>query len=197
MKKISYSKGNKKLKNIHNISLPPIKTCIKASCNQYCYAMKAYRLHPNVKKSWDINLEICNFDQNDYFDQIYKNILKFKPAYFRFHVSGDIPNQNYLDEIAILAQKTPSTNYLVYTKKYQFDYSICYGIDNLTVIFSCCTGTKKPKQKKGVKGFYWVNDGIETRIPADAIQCHGFCSDCLKCWNIDKQGTNHIFNNKH
>ena len=57
--KITITKGNKKLpKETLNFSLPPEKTCPYATsdCKKWCYAKKAYRQYPNVRKSWDENL---------------------------------------------------------------------------------------------------------------------------------------------
>ena len=32
----------------------------------------------------------------------------------------------------------------------------------------------------------WCDDGEETRIPADAIECPGNCNECRVCWYLSK-----------
>lgn len=193
---MSISSGNSKLGNIPNISLPPIKACENcAHCKSDCYALKAYRMYPSVRKSWDENLSYYNDSPLMYFVQIRAYLTDKKPSLFRWHVSGDILNQYYLNNMVSIAITFPDIKFLAFTKMFKLNYSKCP--DNLSIVFSCWVGMTKPRQKKGVAGFYWLQDGKEKRIPKKAIECFGSCENCGMCFNIAKLEVNHIWNRKH
>ena len=94
MKNVHISHGNMKIGKIFNINLPPGISCYKGvpcNCNSGCYALKAYKMYPNVKKAWDENFEIYQDNPKYYFDNIIIQ-LKSKKYFdrFRWHSSGDI-----------------------------------------------------------------------------------------------------------
>ena len=165
---------------ILNISLPPIKTCNnKIDCNKKCYALKSYKQFPAVKIAWDKNLKILKRNKDKYFYNIAKIISKKKPKYFRWHVAGDIINQNYYDNMVVIAELFPKTKFLVFTKQYLLNYK--KRTPNLNVIISAWINSE-------VINTYnlqvaWVQDGKETRIPKKAIHCPGNCDKCLVCFN--------------
>ena len=101
--KVSISKGNSKMGYIPSVSLPPIVTCAKnCTCAKKCYAAKLCRIYGTVRKAYARNLEILKNDMDNYFLQVKAAAMVNK--YFRFHVSGDIPDMNYLDRMVKLAQ---------------------------------------------------------------------------------------------
>jgi hypothetical protein len=69
---IHISKGNSKLGNIPNLSLPPVKACPNSKwCFQKelhlkCYAMKFYIMRPLVKKAWDDNYQLAQENPNQF-----------------------------------------------------------------------------------------------------------------------------------
>jgi len=73
------------MKNTANISLPPIIGCGKNSnyCKDSCYAIKFYKMYPEVKKAWDGNLKELNSDRDFYFQSIRRYLLNKRPQYFR------------------------------------------------------------------------------------------------------------------
>ena len=123
---ISISKGNSKMGFIPSVSLPPIVTCAHGcTCAKKCYAAKLCRLRPNVRNAYQKNLDILNNDMDILNNDMDNYFLQVKAAamvskYFRFHVSGDIPDMNYLDRMVKLAQELPGTTFLAFTKQYNF-----------------------------------------------------------------------------
>jgi len=190
--KICISKGNMKLGKIANISLAPILSCDKkVECSKDCYALKAYRLYPNVKKAWADNLKIYRKDPDLYFNTIDKFLSNGKTSFFRWQQAGDIYDQAYYNRMVEIAKKYKDIKFLVFTKKYHLDFST--KPDNLEIVFSAWPGRDIPKTKFKIA---WMNDGIENRIPNNAIECPGNCESCGMCWNLSKLNKD-VYFNKH
>lgn len=129
------SEGNSKLGKIPNISMTPIKACGNCkSCASKCYALKAYRQYPATKAAWDHNLDAAKNDPKTYFGDIQAYLIKSRPKYFRWHVSGDILNQEYFGHMVSIAILNPKTTFLAFTKMHSLDYSA--RPKNLIVRFS-------------------------------------------------------------
>lgn len=188
MNKISISKGNQKLGAIPSVSLPPVITCPKgAPCSKKCYAAKLCRIYPSVKKAYENNLNILQNDFNGYFEQVLKAARITK--YFRWHVSGDIPNYSYLVNMVDIAKQLPDTQFLAFTKNYDVVNSyITYGEklpDNLKIIFSEW-GTQKPNNPHNLPTAAVIFKGT---TPAENWKiCGGNCSECacrgVGCWEL-------------
>ena len=104
-----------------------------------------------------------------------------KPEYFRWHVSGDVPDQYYALNMWIIAILCPETKFLVYTK--QTHYFDGLDEDNLTMRQSMWPGWGTRDERYPA---VWMQDGTETRMPKYAIQCKGKCDQCYKCWNLTR-----------
>lgn len=134
---IHISSGNIKLGKIPNISLPPILTCEKnIPCSKEgCYALKIYKLRPIVRNAWDENYKFYINNSNEYFKKIslYIKSKRKTPERFRWHVSGDIIDNDYLDGIKEVCFENKETNFLIFTKK-KLDYNLIPN--NLTIRFS-------------------------------------------------------------
>jgi hypothetical protein len=120
--------------------------------------------------------------------------LKHGPQFFRWHVSGDIPNQAYLNSMMAMARMHTDVKFFAFTKHFQLDYRRTPS--NLTIIFSMWPGMRKPRHKKGVEGFAWMQDGTERRVPKGAVECHGTCETCGMCFDIRAAG-GHVVFHKH
>jgi hypothetical protein len=147
-KKLSISAGNKKMGAIPSVSLPPIITCPKgAPCAAKCYAAKLCRIYPTVKSAYQNNLDLLNENWGAYWEQVRAAVAVTR--FFRFHVSGDIPNAAYFKEMVITAKKYPHTEILAFTKQYEIvnNYISVFGSlpENLHVIFSEW-GKQKPEK---------------------------------------------------
>lgn len=177
---IHITTSNTKMKHTSNISLPPIISCGNNAlfCKDYCYALKFYRMYPEVKKAWDDNLKELEEDQEYYFQSIRKHLLKKQPKYFRWHVSGDIKNQEYLDQMKSIAKDYCFVNFLAFTKQYNLDYS--NKPENLSIVLSAWPGLKIPSIDMPIA---YVCFKEEKRYINTYI-CPEDCNDCRICWNL-------------
>ena len=186
---ISISKGNSKMGFIPSVSLPPIVTCAQGcTCAKKCYAAKLCRIYPSVRKAYQKNLDILKNDMDNYFTQVKAAAMVTK--YFRFHVSGDIYDMNYLDRMVKLAQELPGTTFLAFTKQYNFvNNFLTYAVipDNLKIIFSEWPGMNM-ENPYNLPVAHVIFKGQE---PADHWKiCGGNCSECacrgVGCWELKK-----------
>ena len=184
---ISISKGNTKMGFIPSVSLPPVVTCANCcTCAKKCYAAKLCRIYPGVRKAYQKNLDILKNDMDDYFLQVKAAAMLSK--YFRFHVSGDIPDMNYLDCMVKLAQDLPGTTFLAFTKQYNFINNYLQYADipsNLKIIFSAWPGMpmENPYNMPVAHVIFRGSDPA-----ADWKICGGNCSECacrgVGCWEL-------------
>lgn len=194
--KIVISSGNTKLGKIANISLPPITTCMSnAPCVDRCYAMKSYKMYPNVREAWNKNWRLAIANPVSYFNQIVDYTRKHNTPYFRMHVAGDIPNASYLKHMIDIMVKISNVNVLCFTKRYDLvnDLIKQTGYINgkgLTFVLSSWTGLELDNPY-GLP-VAWYQDGNETRIPYGSINCPGHCASCLCCWELG-YGENVVF----
>ena len=184
---VSISKGNSKMGYIPSVSLPPIVTCAQGcTCAKKCYAAKLCRIYGTVRKAYNRNLEILKNDMDNYFTQVKAAAMVNK--YFRFHVSGDIPDMNYLDKMVKLAQELPGTTFLAFTKQYTFinNYLQYAAIpDNLKIIFSEWPGMHM-ENPHNLPVAHVIFRGS---APADNWKiCGGNCTECacrgVGCWEL-------------
>lgn len=194
------SLNNSKLGLIPSISVPPIVTCrANCPCSKKCYALKGRFRYKTVKAAHIHNYELYNIAPDEYFEGVLRFInnpvLSYK--YFRWHVAGDIIDDNYFKGMVDVAKKSPNTSFLCFTKKYEIVNSYMLNRDipaNLHIVYS-----------------YWGSDLIidnpynfptahirfsdeqkNTTIPPDAVECSGNCIQCLECWSI-KNGEAVVF----
>lgn len=183
--RMAVSSSNSKIGKIGNVSLTPVKSCRNcAGCKAQCYAMKAYRQYTGTRASWDSNFELARTDRAAYFAMVRSWIAKRKkpPRFFRWHVAGDILDQNYVTGMCDIARQFPETRFLAFTKRYDLNYSGRPG--NLEVVFSAWPGMPI-KRARGIQ-VAWVQDGTENRIPDNAVLCTGNCEACGMCWDLAK-----------
>lgn len=195
--KVSISKGNRKMGEIPSVSLPPIITCPQgAPCAAKCYAAKMCRIYSTVKQAYQNNLDILNNNWDEYWNQVRAAVKVSK--YFRFHVSGDIPNAAYFKEMVITAKQSPDTRILAFTKQYDIvnHYIDIFGElpENLHIIYSRWdvnwnVSIKNPHDlPMSAVIFKKVNSSVEY----DKI-CGGNCTECacqgVGCWELKKGET--------
>jgi len=185
------SKGNMKLGGIPNVSLRPIADCANCDmCKKDCYAMKAWRQYPNVRDAWKSNAKAVHSDDRpDWFRSIDRYITRKQPEHFRWHVAGDILDQDYYGWMRALAYRHPDTKFLCFTKRFDLDYS--GRPKNLAIVLSMFPGMKVPKKKLPRA---WMQDGTEKRIPTGSVECEGNCRVCNACWDLKGKD---VFFHKH
>ena len=195
--KVSISTGNRKMGEIPSVSLPACITCNPdAPCFQGCYAVKIARIYKTADAAYKRNLEILNTDWESYWQQVRRAVAMTK--YFRFHVSGDIPNAAYFKEMVITARKYPDTMILAFTKQYAIvnRYIEVFGDlpANLKVIFSnwgawkCENPHQLPQCEVIFKG---------DNVPDPWKIFGGNCTECacrgVGCWELKNNETIAIY----
>lgn len=188
--KIHISTGNAKLGKVPNFSLVPGRTCSAEACKtclkEGCYAMKSYRVYPSVKKAWDDNtaaavenLPALEAELTRYFSGMNA------PRYFRLHVGGDFVSREYAAMWARVMEKAPHTNFLAFTKQFDHIRGVQFPA-NASIVLSAWPGCEIPADLRSLYSVAWLDDGTESRIPADAIPCPGNCEHCGACWGLAK-----------
>lgn len=122
-------------------SLPPVKSCLNSkSCENDCYALKAYKQYPSAMALWDFNFHLV---QND-LEQLYKRldeqlakIAKSKMRVVRIHQSGDFYSQEYIELWCKLAKKYTGIKFYGYTKVNNIlDLTQLEKLDNVSIVKS-------------------------------------------------------------
>lgn len=186
---VHFSLGNSKTGAIPAISLSPCLSCLPdVPCRRDCYAQKAYRRYPLVRGAWVDNAVLARTKPLLYFRAIHTFLQQRHPAYFRWHVAGDIPSQLYLDCMKGVARDFPDTSFLCFTKHHSLDFR--HLPSNLHVVFSMWPGWGNTRKRMPRA---WMQDGTETRIPSGAIKCQGNCESCTRCWYLSTTNCNVVF----
>ena len=173
---------------VHNVSLTPIKSCnSNIPCSKSCYAIRSYRMFKPTRETWDGNYNLAMNNRVEYFNSIESYLSKVKkPSLFRWHVAGDILDQDYLDNMCRVAGNFTDWKFLAFTKKHELQYDTP---DNLNVVFSMWPNWGNPDTSKPIA---WMQDGTETRITGKTYECNGNCENCKICWNL-KGGESVVF----
>lgn len=194
---ITISKGNKKTGFIPSVSLPPITTCrADAPCKRTCYACKLCRLRKTVADSYQHNLDVFKRAPDVFFAQV-EAVAKLT-NYFRYFVSGDIPNTQFLHYIVKTALNCPNCKFLVFTKQYEIVNEYLQDLDmcdnqlpnNLQIILSGW-GAWQPKNPYNLPMSQVIFKGQEPL--KNWLLCGGNCAECacrgVGCWQLKKGET--------
>ena len=194
---VSISKGNAKMGAIPSVSLPACITCNpNAPCFKLCYAVKIARRYKQSRAAYQNNLDILNNDSSAYWWQI--KAAAMVTRYFRYHVSGDIPNADYLVQMIKLAKELPNTNFLAFTKQYyivnQFLKDGGTIPANLKIIFSNW-GAWKCENPYNLPECEVI---LKNSEPAPNWKiCGGNCTECacrgIGCWELKNGETIAIY----
>lgn len=195
---VSISRGNSKMGEIRSVSLPAIVTCDGLPCSKKCYAYRIERRRPSVHKAYQNNLDILNNDPDTYWREVEAAIMMSR--FFRFHVSGDIPDQTYAIRMIQTAKRNPHCQILCFTKKYELInklLSVGWTIPcNLHIIFSAWKNVDMNNAHKLPEAHVKYKDG-STTARDDAFLCKGNCASCAMagegCWVL-KSGQQIVFN---
>ena len=182
--KIHISAGNAKLGAIMNISLPPVVTCHNCtSCKHYCYAVRSYNRFTDPAMGWNENYLLFASDPDRYFNEISKAVKTQR--FFRWHVSGDIVNYEYLIGMIRVALENPKVEFLAFTKAYQIvNAAIADGViipDNLHLLFSAAPNTDMPNPYNIPEcHINFADPGLNTYCGGAEYEyhCTGNCTEC-------------------
>lgn len=183
---------------IPSVSLPSVVTCRKCECHTKCYARKLERLRPAVRNAYKRNFDILTKDPNTYWREVEAAIMMSR--FFRFHVAGDIPDGQYFDRMAEIADRNEHCEILCFTKKYEIVNAYIFNNsaipENLHIIFSAWDNLSLNNPYMLPVAYVRYRDG-HTDAPRDAIECSGNCANCARtdegCWTL-KQGEAVVFN---
>lgn len=196
---LKVSNGNIKMGNIPSVSLPSVITCNQeCSCHEKCYAKKLERLRRTVREAYMSNYNLLNRCPDIYWREVEATIMLSR--FFRYHVSGDIPDNVYFAHMIDIADRNPQCEMLCFTKKYSIvnDYLDFGGTipDNLHIIFSGWKGFEMNNPYNLPEAHVRYRDG-STTARDDAVECSGNCANCAitdeGCWKLEL-GDQVIFN---
>ena len=186
---------------IATVNLPACITCRPdAPCFKYCYARKGNFVYKTVKSGIEKNYEAYLNNPKGFFDVIDAELTMIPYKFFRWHSSGDIPCEDYLDRMCKLARKHKETRFLCFTKRFEMvnEYLDHHRKpSNLVLVFSNWKDWKCDNPHNLPTA--WVKFNEETEIPTNANECPGFCGECAKtnnsCWAL--QNENAVYFKKH
>lgn len=120
--------------------------------------------------------------------------------YFRFHVSGDIPDNVYLAHMIDIADRNKHCEILCFTKKYELvNQHLDFGGQipkNLHIIFSAWVGLEMANPFSLPEAHVRYRDG-STTAGENAKECGGNCTECAiadeGCWTL-QSGEQVVFN---
>lgn len=198
---VSISSGNSKMGGIKSVSLPAVVTCRPCLCQKKCYARKLERLRPNVSNAYRNNLEVLRGDPGTYWREVEAAIMVSR--FFRFHVSGDIPDTEYFENMVAVSIRNPHCEILCFTKKFEivnnFVETRLRAVDeippNLHIVYSAWAGLEMANPFLFPVAYVRARDG-STVAPGGAVECNGNCTDCARagdgCWTL-RRGQSVIF----
>ena len=168
-----------------------------------CYAVKnlfrgGYNVDTNKTfKAWTDNTVLSVMHVYVLERMLDKWLTENKPELFRIHSSGDFVSVKYAAMWRRIALKHPETRFLAFTKQFEIIRHVhFYKLPNFELVLSGWTGIRVPDDLLKHYRVTWCNDGIEDRIPADAIHCPGDCNSCRACWFLSIMGKDSFFD-KH
>ncbi len=194
---VKISPGNSKLGAIPSVSLPSVLTCRGCACQKKCYARKLERARKNVAAAYAHNLSVLRNDPDIYWREVEAAIMMSR--FFRFHVSGDIPDMDYLIHMVDVSARNQHCQILCFTKKYELvnGYIERHGPlpNNLHMIFSGWVGLEMVNPFSLPEAHIRYRDGSTTAAPG-AVDCGGNCTECAVidggCWSL-KTGEQVVF----
>lgn len=195
---VSISKGNEKMGAIQSVSLPSGLTCIECGCNKKCYARRLERRRKSVREAYRNNLTILTTEPDTYWREVEAAVMLSR--YFRFHVSGDIPDSMYFTHMVDVAYRNGHCEILCFTKKYSIVNKFLDSggklPKNLHMIFSAWVGLEMDNPFNLPEAHVRYKDGTTT-ASKNAKECNGNCTECAVtdggCWSL-KNGEQVVFN---
>lgn len=195
---VKISSGNSKMGAIPSVSLPAGVTCRQdCECSKKCYAKRLERMRPSVHQAYQHNYDLLTHDSDTYWREVEASIMMSR--FFRYHVSGDIPDNVYFAHMIEIAEHNPHCEMLCFTKKYNLvnDHLDFGGTipKNLHIIFSGWRGMKMVNPYNLPEAHVRYRDGTTT-ARENAKPCGGNCTECAitdgGCWTA-KHGEQVVF----
>lgn len=194
--KLSY--GNRKTGAlVPSVSLIPVADCGNCKvCSRGCYDVRNVCFQKTVQKSRANNSAIWQMDPERYMSEIKKAMRYLR--FFRWHVGGDVKDENYLRGMVEAAEENPQCESLAFTKMYGlFNKWIAeHGPlpKNLHIIFSDWRGAEfENPYNLPVSSPLWADGTKGPHCTEDIYLCEGNCTACAEanggCWSAGKGST--------
>ena len=203
--RLHVSETNSKLGCIPSFNLLPGLTCSPEACRhclrEGCYAVKnlfchGYNIEKNTTlRAWADNTVLAT----EYLERLEICIIDWLVKHhnitlFRIHSSGDFFSVEYANMWYSIAHMFPAIRFLAFTKQWDIVRQVpFYELPNFSLVLSGWTGISIPEDLREQYACAWCNDGEETRIPDDAMQCPGSCESCGLCWYLKEIGRDTVF----
>ena len=99
---VKISPGNTKMGAVPSVSLPAYSTCRHdCECCKKCYARKLERIRRSVREAYQSNYKLLREQPEIYWREVEASVMMTR--FFRFHVSGDIVDEDYLRKMIEIA----------------------------------------------------------------------------------------------
>ena len=193
--------GHKLGPHTMNVSLVMGRDCGPQAvhCINQCYAVKAFKAYPSVRKSWTGSSQLLRSDPDAYFAAIDKAVGRVRPNLFRIHVSGDFISDDHFRRWANLCGKHRETNFLAFTKSFSYlpdsldGYPVNFEI--VLSLFPSMVGSPEdiPDRLLGQYAIAYAgkrSEYVGSRYERDAmasIDCPNACDTCGICWALTDQ----------
>lgn len=193
------STTNSKLGFIPSFNVLPGITCSREACahclREGCYAVKnAFRCGYDVEKNstlraWTENTVLALHDirrlEQELIDYFTAHRLMIK--LFRIHSSGDMFSIEYAKMWFRIARRFPDIRFLAFTKQWEVVRAVPFNtLPNFSLVLSGWTGIDIPEDLLKLYHCAWCDDGVESRIPENALLCPGNCETCGMCWYLNE-----------
>lgn len=175
-----------------NIAFPVCSCREDAPCKSACYACKGRQQMMSVQGAYYRNFRLYNDDPDNFFEQVYYKVKLSGLPKVRWFDSGDIYDYEFLERMVELCKRTPNTNHMAFTKKYELvnKYINENGKlpDNLNIMFSAWDKLWEVPNPHGLGVAYvdFNDKRLNPDIPQNAFVCPGresTCSACGVCWS--------------
>lgn len=178
--KVTICAFTQKMGSIPSVSLSPAMTCNPGlTCWRLCYARRFMAIRPSMAKTWADNTQVAMTYCKRFFLAVAGSLAAELPPFFRWHVGGEMPDQDYFGRMCGLARDFPRTRFLCFTRRHDLNLR---RPDNLNVVASVWPGhgDVSKLRRRGLP-IAWMQDGTETRLPVGVKVCQGHCSACRHC----------------
>ena len=179
--------------HIAQVNMPQGITCAEnVPCNKpgICYCTSGNMRFKNVRDSHIKKYELYKANPEGFFEQISNELTLVPYKYFRWHSSGDIVDEQYLDLMCKLARKHRTTHFLCFTKKYELvnEYLDHHRKPNNLVLCLSNWGNWKVDNPHHLPESFVNFKKTKVEIPEFAYECPGSCADCpgTHCFHMRK-----------
>lgn len=176
---------------IPQLNMPYRASCRQdAPCFKECYCTHGNMAFPTVRNRHKSLMDLYLENPKEFFNEVDRELAWNRPKYFRYHSSGDIVDEQYLNLMCWLARRHKETRFLCFTKKFEMVNAYLdehKKPSNLIIVLSNWGDWKVVNPHNLPESF--VNFGNNAdQIPLFAYECSGSCANCAgqHCWYMKK-----------